>query len=79
MADMAPAAHTSQQVETEAGWEDDFGWDGEDGGGGSGSNGTSGVAGVQDGAEGAPPHSALASPVHRAGRVQGSGDSWNDW
>jgi hypothetical protein len=80
MADMAGAAQTSQQAETEAGWEDDFGWDGEDGGGGSGSNGAaSGTAGVQDGAEGAPLHSALASPVHRAGRVQGSGDSWNDW
>lgn len=72
---MAGAAQTSQQADTEAGWEEDFGW--EDGGGG-GSNGAGGVAGVQDGAEGAAPHS-LASPVHRAGRVQGGGDSWNDW
>ena len=74
---MAGAAQTSQQAEAEAGWEDDFGWgdrDGEEGGGGA----ASGAGAAQDGAGGAPPRS-LASPVHRAGRVQGSGDSWNDW
>jgi hypothetical protein len=80
LADMAGAAQTSQQAEAEAGWEDDFGFDdfGEEGGGGGSGSAAGRGAGPQDGAEGAPPRS-LASPVHRAGRVQGSGDSWNDW